>query len=100
MKSTSIYHLEHDEKISEVRVKSSDITFTTSAKNLFTTRIVKGLQFITTKGRQIPSDVIVAGDDDDGVESESYPGYTLGYATGRAGLMIDQLQFFWYRTGK
>ena len=99
MNSTSTYHLEHDEKISEVRVKSSDMTFITPAKNLFTTRIVKGLQFITTKGRHIPSDVIVEHDDDV-VESESFPGYTLGYATGRTGLMIDQLQFFWYRTGK
>jgi hypothetical protein len=29
---------------------------------------------------------------------EEFPGYTLGYVTGRAGLYIEQLQFFWYRT--
>jgi len=29
---------------------------------------------------------------------EEFPGYTLGYVTGRSGQYIEQLQFFWYRT--
>jgi len=28
---------------------------------------------------------------------EEFPGYTLGYVTGRSGQYIEQLQFFWYR---
>jgi hypothetical protein len=53
------------------------------------------LKFITTKVRSIPPDIYLAGND---VELEYFPGYTLGYVTGKSGLRIDQLQFFWYRT--
>jgi hypothetical protein len=29
--------------------------------------------------------------------NESFPGYTLGYVTGRSNQYIEQIQFFWYR---
>jgi hypothetical protein len=30
--------------------------------------------------------------------TKHFPGYTLAYAKGRAGLWIDKLQFVWYKT--
>jgi hypothetical protein len=29
--------------------------------------------------------------------TERFDGYTLGYVTGQSGLLIDQVQFFWYK---
>jgi hypothetical protein len=57
--------------------------------------IVTGIQFYTVKG-----DVSnVFGSTVDTEETTEYfPGYTLAYAKGRAGLWIDKLQFVWLKT--
>jgi hypothetical protein len=61
----------------------------------FTTTVIRGLKFITTKGRRIPPGIPLTGND---VVTEQFLGYTLGYVTGKSGLRVDQLQFFWYRS--
>ncbi len=79
----------------KVQVKLLLETFINAYNGLkFTTKIIRGLQFITTKDRRIPPGISLTGDD---VETEQFLGYTLGYVTGKSGLRIDQLQFFWYR---
>ncbi len=89
---THNYTLNADERIEQVRVESHNIVV---GRDRVMAKIIGGLQFITTENRTIPSDISLTGDQ---VESESFPGYTLGYVTGRSGQKIDQLQFFWYRT--
>ena len=93
--SAKEYHLNDDERIEEIFVKASDVFFLGQNNTVNRVKVIKGLQFITTKGRQIPPDIALTGDD---VNFEHIPGYTLGYATGKTGSKIDQLQFFWYRT--
>ncbi len=96
MNTTYEYHLDDDERIVKVQVKLLLETFINAYNGLkFTTKIIRGLQFITTKDRRIPPGISLTGDD---VETEQFLGYTLGYVTGKSGLRIDQLQFFWYRT--
>ena len=97
MHSTRIYHFDDDERVENVIVISSDQTYGSPGKTYYTTDIVKGFQFITTKGRTIPADISHingAG------RSERFPRYVLGYVTGKVGLSIDQLQFMWYRIKK
>lgn len=89
------YNLDQDERVVKVLLKSGDILFSTPDDTRFTAKVVAGLEFITTKGRRIPPGILL---EDDEIEYEGFPGYTLGYATGRSGLVIDQLQFYWYRT--
>lgn len=89
------YHLKDDERIEEIYVKASDVFFLGHNNTVNAVKVIKRLQFITTSGRQIPPDIALTGDD---VKFEHIPGYTLGYATGKTGSKIDQLQFFWYRT--
>ena len=95
--SAYAYYLDKDERIEEVSVTSSNVTFVVVnvANSFYKTKVTKGLKFLTTKGRTIPSGALRAGGD---MQSERFSGYTLGYATGRSGLVIDRLQFFWYRT--
>lgn len=93
--STSTYYLDHDERIKKVSVKSYNITFVSPDESRYSTKVVRRLQFTTTNGQRIPPGIAL---EDNTVQSESFPGYTLGYATGKAGLRIDQLQFYWYRT--
>ncbi len=90
--STHKYYLNADERIEEVRVKSYNVQF---GSDRVIAKIIRGLQFVTTKNRTIPPDILLTGDQ---VESESFRGYTLGYVTGKSGQSINQLQFFWYRT--
>jgi hypothetical protein len=87
--------LADDERIEHVQVKSFDMTFISSNIYISTQKTIRGLKFVTTKGRSIPPNINLTGND---VESEHFPGYTLGYATGRSGQNINQLQFFWYLT--
>ena len=89
------FDLHDDERIEEIHVKSSDVFFVGANDRAIRVRVVRGIQFLTTKARRIPPDIVLTGDD---VQSESILGYTLGYATGKSGQRIDQLQFFWYRT--
>ena len=76
-------------------MKISNITFISPDESRYTTKVVRQLQFTTTKGQRIPPGIAL---EDNDVQSESFSGYTLGYATGKAGLRIDQLQFYWYQT--
>jgi hypothetical protein len=95
MNTTYEYHLNDNERVEKVQVKALLETFINANNGLkFTTKIIRGLKFITTKNRTIPSDIPLTGND---VQSEEFHGYTLGYVTGKSGLRIDQLQFFWYR---
>jgi hypothetical protein len=57
--------------------------------------IITGVQFFTVKGDV--SDIFGSTMDAEEV-TEHFPGYTLAYAKGRAGLWIDKLQFVWYKT--
>jgi hypothetical protein len=96
MNTTYKYHLNDNERVEKVQIKALFETFINANNGLkFTTKIIRGLQFITTKGRRIPSGIPLTGND---VETEQFLGYTLGYVTGKSGLRIDQLQFFWYRS--
>jgi hypothetical protein len=60
------------------------------------TRFVSGIQFHTTAGRTSQLYGSSKGD----MYTESYKGFTLGYAKGRSGLLVDMLQFVWYNQGK
>jgi hypothetical protein len=88
------YDLNQDERIYVVQVNTIMVQFTSDSNKSYTTEIIINLQFFTNKGRTIPPNTSVEGN----VYTERFNGYTLGYATGRAGLRIDQIQFFWYRT--
>ena len=95
--STHTYHLDDDERVDEVTVGFSNYLFGDPNNNHFSTVLIKGLQFRTTKGRTIPPDFPLLNSD---IRSERFPGYILGYAAGSSALAIDQLQFVWYRTKK
>lgn len=55
--------------------------------------ILTGIQFTTTMGRSSPFFGKRSGHE----YSENYTGFILSYATGRSGILIDQLRFVWYR---
>jgi hypothetical protein len=96
MNTTYEYHLNDDERIEKVQVESFFQAFIKKKTGVnFTTKIIRGLKFITTKGRNIPPDINLTGNK---VEFEDFPGYTLGYVAGKSDLRVDQLQFFWYRS--
>ena len=56
--------------------------------------LIRGIRFFTTTGRSSPAIQAERGK----IFTEELDGYTLGYARGRKALLIDQLQFTWYRT--
>ncbi|CAF1180626.1 unnamed protein product [Adineta ricciae] len=55
--------------------------------------ILTGIQFATTMGRLSPFFGKHSGHE----FSENSTGFILSYVTGRSGILIDQLQFVWYR---
>lgn len=59
-------------------------------------RFVLGIQFETTNGRISP----LYGSNDGDEHSESFVGYTFGYAKGSSGTLIDQLQIVWIKEGE
>jgi hypothetical protein len=63
MSGTHKYHLDDDERIKKVQVKSSPMTFSGDDDVRWTTQIIIGLKFITTKNRTIPSDIPLTGND-------------------------------------
>jgi hypothetical protein len=95
MNTTYKYHLDDDERIEKVQVKLLPERFKNAKTGPFTMKIIRGLKFITTKGRSFPPNINLTGN---GLEVEYFPGYTLGYVTGKSVSTIHQLQFFWYRT--
>jgi hypothetical protein len=64
-------------------------------RNTFVQYVV-GIQFYTTAGQTSRLYGSYKGE----LHTESYEGYTLGYAQGRSGLLVDTLQFVWYKQGK
>jgi hypothetical protein len=56
---------------------------------------VLGIQFHTTAGRTSR----LYGSNIGERYNESHTGYTLGFAKGRSGFLIDMLQFAWYKQG-
>lgn len=93
------YRLDDDERIKQVHVLTTvDIvvdTDNTTHPGIKRIKRIQKFQFITTKNRKLPNRVVLP---DNGFQTENFLGYTLGYVTGRTGLIIDQLQFVWYRT--
>jgi hypothetical protein len=84
---------EKDEKISKIQLKIASISLLVDGIKKCAP-LIRAIRFFTTKGRSTPSI-----DHADGESfTEQFDGYTLGYMTGRAGLLIDQVQFHWYRT--
>ena len=63
------------------------------AGNLFP--FVLGIQFFTSRGRTSQLFGSIEGEK----YSESYEGFTLGYAKGRSVTLIDQLQIVWINQG-
>jgi hypothetical protein len=59
-------------------------------------RYVLGIQFYTTARRMSQ----LYGSNKGEMYTESPEGFTLGYARGRAGFLVDMLQFVWYNQGK
>ena len=96
LKSSKEYYLNDGERIVKVQVKIDDIIFSINGNHShgFDAKLIGGLNFITNKGRSFPSEY--EEDDDDDIESEDNRGYIIGYVAGKAGLSIDQLQFYWY----
>ena len=86
--STVRYDLHSDERIDKVAVRCWK-------SYLLRITIIKDIQFFTTHDRTIPPDIQPRNDS---IQYESFPGYTLGYVTGKASTHIHQLQFVWYRT--
>jgi hypothetical protein len=59
-------------------------------------RYVLGIEFHTTAGRSSR----LYGSNKGEAYTESYEGYTLGYAKGDSGFLVDMLQFVWYKQDK
>jgi hypothetical protein len=59
-------------------------------------RFVLGIQFRTNARRTSP----LYGSSEGDMYTESYEGFTLGYAMGKSGLLVDSLEFVWYNQGK
>ncbi|CAF0729015.1 unnamed protein product [Adineta steineri] len=55
--------------------------------------LIRGIRFFTTNGQSSQSIDHLEGDS----YTEEFYGYFVGYITGRSGLLIDQLQFHWFR---
>jgi hypothetical protein len=94
MESTQQFDLNPDENIYKVQVNVIDIVSVDSDGIRYPSKIIKGLKFFTTNGRSFPPYTFQA----EKIFTEQFHGYTLGYVTGKSGLRINQLQFFWYRT--
>ena len=57
---------------------------------------ITGIQFHTTNERTTR----LYGIKEENEFTESFEGYILGYVKGRSGLVIDELQFVWYKQRK
>ncbi|CAF3792782.1 unnamed protein product [Rotaria sp. Silwood1] len=90
--SVQQFLLDKDEKISKIQMKIDNITLYIN-KIQHSVPIIRGLRVFTTKGRVSQSIDRVNGQS----ATESFDGYAVGYVTGKDGLLIDQLQFYWYR---
>ncbi len=88
------FHFGEDERIDRVEGQIVNKTFISENGTEIMKPVITGIKFITNKnhGNHLYND-------SSGIDfNESFPGYTLGYVTGRASQYIEQIQFFWYRT--
>jgi hypothetical protein len=82
-----------EERINKVTwYAGADIWYSNNRK----VRYVLGIQLHTTAGRTSR----LYGSSKGEMYTESYEGFTLGYAKGRSGLLVDMLQFVWYNQGE
>ena len=85
--------LEKNETLIRVQVKIPSIHLVVGGAPKWVA-LVRGIPLFTTAGRASPAIQNEGGD----MLTEEFDGYTLGYARGRMGLLVDQLQFSWDRT--
>lgn len=91
------FSLLDDEQITKVFLYSGKGNGTHQFKVINTPIVhIMGIQFLTNKDRLTD----LFGTDDGTKSNESYEGFSIGYATGRSGDIIDMLQFVWYRQSK
>ena len=84
--------LHPDERVIKIHIKYASQSLYVNGI-LQSIPLVRGIRLFTSANR-----VSRLIDDNQGeILTEQYDGYTLGYARGRRGLRIDQLQFLWYR---
>ncbi len=83
----------HQERIVKVEGQIVDKVFILDNGTEFTKPVVTGIKF-TTKENHANH----LFNESSGINfNESFPGYMLGYVTGRSNQYIEQIQFFWYR---
>ncbi len=87
---TEKFILTANERINKVQVVVDDVTLIISGVEQ-SVQVVRGVRLFTTQGRQSSSIDYIDGE----ISTEQFDGYTVKYVTGRKGLMIDQLQFYW-----
>jgi hypothetical protein len=88
------FDFEKDERIDRIEGQIVNKTFISENGTEIMKPVITGIKFITNKNHANP-----LFNDSSGINfNESFPGYTLGYVTGRASQYIEQIQFFWYRT--
>lgn len=88
-----IFFLNSNERVSKVQLKLQIVELIVNGVKK-SVKTVRGVRLFTTSGRASR----FFYDDEGEITAEQFDGYTVGYARGRSGMMIDQIQFFWYRT--
>jgi hypothetical protein len=83
----------HQERIVKVEGQIVDKVFILDNGTEFTKPVVTGIKFTTKE-----NNANHLFNESSGINfNESFPGYMLGYVTGRSNRYIEQIQFFWYR---
>lgn len=88
------FFLDKDEKITKIQIKVDYVQLYQNDILSFRPLLIMAMRFYTTKGRTSRSIDYVDGQ----MYTEEFPGYTLGYISGKSGRYIDQIQFYWYKT--
>ena len=87
---TETFHLRSAERISTIHIFLGQHRW---AKDIENSTVI-GIQFLTTFGYKTQ---VYGSSVGQRVEEPNRVGYTFGYAAGRAGAVIERLQFVWYK---
>ncbi|CAF1175455.1 unnamed protein product [Adineta steineri] len=89
---TERFIINENERINKIQVVvDHEILFVNDIQKIVP--LIRGIRFFTTNGQTSQSIDHLQGD----LYTEELYGYFVGYVTGRSGLFIDQLQFYWFK---
>ena len=86
------FYLDADDVVLKIQFVCKKTEYYESEKT-YSVSAIRGIRLFTGKGRI--SAPIESTDGD--LYTEQFDGYYVAYATGRAGLYLDQIQFYWTR---